>query len=104
VGLERRCCVEEDGGALSSSVLSQAVAISRDGQLIASGDADGKLIAWYGDSGKSLTQAIKGHSSSIHSLDLSPDGAFVATGSKDKTTKLWNTKAWQMHGNPETGV
>jgi WD40 repeat protein len=80
----------------------RAVAVSRDGQLIASSDDDGKLIIWHGDTGESLTQAIKTHSNLIYSLDFSPDGAVLATGSLDKTTtrKLWNTKTCQMHGNP----
>jgi WD40 repeat protein len=77
-----------------------SLAVSRDGQLIAGGDNDGKLIVWHGDTGESLTQAIKAHSDYIYSLDFSPDGTVLATGSKDKTTKLWSTETWQMHGNP----
>jgi WD40 repeat protein len=77
-----------------------AVAVSRDGQLIASGDENGELIAWHGDTGESLTQAIKVHSKPILSLDFSPDGALLATGSWYRTTKLWSTKTWQVQGNP----
>jgi hypothetical protein len=77
-----------------------AVAVSRDGQLIASGDDHGKLIVWHGDTGEPITQAIQAHSNWIFSLDFSPDGAVLATGSWDKTTKLWNTKTWQVDGNP----
>jgi WD40 repeat protein len=53
----------------------RAVAVSRDGQLIASGDNDGKLIVWHdpGDTGESLTQINQAHSSWIWSLDFSPD-------------------------------
>jgi len=78
----------------------QAVAISGDGQLIASGDVYGELIAWHGETGKSLTKPIKGHSSRIRSLDFSPDGAVLATGSYDGRTKLWSTKTWMEQGNP----
>jgi WD40 repeat protein len=66
----------------------RAMAVSRDGQLIASGDIDGKLIVWHGDTGESITQAIQAHSDYIFSLDFSPDGAVLATSSKDTTTKL----------------
>jgi len=76
-----------------------ALSVSRDGQLIASGDFSGELIAWNGDTGESV-RAINAHSSFILSLDFSPDGAVLATGSDEKTTKLWNTKTWQLQGEP----
>jgi WD40 repeat protein len=76
------------------------VAVSGDGQLIASGDQKGELIAWHGDTNKSPTQTIQGHSKRISSLDFSPDGAVLASGSSDQTTKLWCTKTWHMQGNP----
>jgi len=76
------------------------LAVSRDGQLIASGDTGGYLIVWHGETGKSLTQPIKAHSDWIYSLDFTPDGTVLATGSADKTTKLWSTKTWELQGNP----
>ncbi|KAJ8595030.1 hypothetical protein M405DRAFT_871979 [Rhizopogon salebrosus TDB-379] len=79
-----------------------AIAVSRNGKLIGSGDKKGNLIAWHGDTGKSLTGAIKGHSHQICSLDFSPDGSVLATGSFDYTTKLWSTKTWQVHGKTIT--
>ncbi|KAG2357625.1 WD40-repeat-containing domain protein [Suillus spraguei] len=74
-----------------------SLAVSRDGQLIASGDGGGKIIIWHGETGESL---IKAHSSWIKSLDFSPDGTVLASGSFDQTTKLWNTKTWQQQGDP----
>ncbi|KAG2364291.1 hypothetical protein BDR07DRAFT_1402050 [Suillus spraguei] len=76
------------------------LAVSRDGQLIASGDYDGEVVVWYGlETGELLTQSIKAHSNWV-SLDFSPDGTVLATGSWDNTTKLWNTKTWEQQGNP----
>ncbi|KAJ8594801.1 WD40 repeat-like protein [Rhizopogon salebrosus TDB-379] len=77
-----------------------AVAVSKDGKLIASGDDDGKLIAWHGDTGEPLIQIAEVHPSTIRSLDFSPDGAVLASGSFDKTTELWSTETWQIQGNP----
>jgi len=70
------------------------------GKLIASSDMGGKLIAWGGDTGKSLTNAIQAHSEPILSLDFSPDSGVLASVSSDKTIKFWRTDTWQIHGNP----
>jgi WD40 repeat protein len=76
------------------------LAVSRDGQIMASGDGGGEIIAWRGETGESLTEPIKAHSDRICSVDFSPDGAVLATGSYDTTTKFWCTKTWQMQGEP----
>jgi WD40 repeat protein len=76
------------------------LAVSRDGQIMASGDLKGEIIAWHGETGESLTEPIKGHSDAICSVDFSPDGAVLATGSHDFATKFWCTKTWQMQGEP----
>jgi WD40 repeat protein len=77
----------------------RSVAVSRDGQLIASGDDGGELIAWNRD-GESLIQPIKVHSRHMWWLDFSPDSTLLASGSWDTTTELWNTKTWQVQGDP----
>ncbi|KAG1845679.1 WD40-repeat-containing domain protein [Suillus subalutaceus] len=79
------------------------VAVSRDGRLIASGDREGKLIAWHGKTGEPLTQSyecIDAHSKCICSLDFSPDCTMMASGSFDQTIKLWSTTTWQVQGDP----
>jgi WD40 repeat protein len=74
--------------------------VSRDGQFIASGDRDGEVIIWQGETGESLIQLTKAHSGGITSLDFSPDGTVLTTSSWDKTMKLWPTKTWERQGNP----
>jgi WD40 repeat protein len=74
------------------------VALSRDGQLIASSDDAGYVTAWHGDTGRPLTQTFKAHSGSC-SLDFSPDGTTLATTSWDGTG-LWSTETWQQVGSP----
>jgi WD40 repeat protein len=78
----------------------EALAVSRNGQIIASGDYGGKLIAWHGDTVESLTQPIKAHPHQVYSLDFSPDGTVLATGGWQDRVKLWCTKTWQMQGEP----
>ncbi|KAG2337096.1 hypothetical protein BDR05DRAFT_970635 [Suillus weaverae] len=77
----------------------RSVAISRDGQFIASGDLGGELIAWNRD-GELITKPIKVHSNGIFSLDFPPDSTLLASGSFDSTVELWNTKTWQVQENP----
>ncbi|KAG2348214.1 hypothetical protein BDR05DRAFT_506179 [Suillus weaverae] len=74
-----------------------ALAVSRDGQLIASGDESGEVIAWNGETGEPLIlQPIKAHSQRISSLDFSPDATELATGSGDCTVELWDTPTWHQ--------
>ena len=54
--------------------------------MIASGYRRGELIAWDADT------TIEARTDPIHSLDVSPDSAVLATGSLHKTTNLWSTK------------
>jgi WD40 repeat protein len=75
----------------------RALAISRDSQIIASGDEKGEIIAWHGETCESLTQRLKVHSDWITSMDFSLDG-ILATGSWDNTVRFWCTQTWQMQG------
>ncbi|KIK34626.1 hypothetical protein CY34DRAFT_56531, partial [Suillus luteus UH-Slu-Lm8-n1] len=78
----------------------RALGVSRDGRIIAGGDFGGEIIAWHGETGKSLTQAIKAHFKGISSVDFSLDGTVLVTSSYDGMTTFWCTKTWQMQGEP----
>jgi serine/threonine protein kinase len=70
----------------------QAIAISPDGQLIASGSNDNNIKLWQLTTGKLLrnfNRWFSGHSSMVDSLAFSPDGQLLASGSWDDTIKLW---------------
>jgi WD40 repeat protein len=83
----------------SSRVCS--LAVSRDGQIIASGDRGGVVIVWHGETGESLIEPIQNaHSNWINSVDFSPDGTVLVTGSEDGKTKFWCTRTWKMQGKP----
>ncbi|MGK3963280.1 pentapeptide repeat-containing protein [Sorangium sp. So ce118] len=65
-----------------------AVTISPDGALLASGHADGLVLCDLATG--SPLRMLKGHSGVVMSIAFSPDGATLASGSKDGTVRLWD--------------
>jgi COMPASS component SWD3 len=51
--------------------------------------ADGAVKVWDTRSGK-LIHTFEGHLAGISTISWSPDGATIASGSDDKTIRLWN--------------
>jgi WD40 repeat protein len=39
---------------------------------------------------------LKGHKMSVNSVAYSPDGKFIASGSQDKTVKIWSVKTYLL--------
>ncbi|MBX3083226.1 MAG: protein kinase [Anaerolineae bacterium] len=65
------------------------VVFSPDGQYVASGGRDGKVLLWERSTGK-LMQTFEGHTDAIVGLAFSSDGSKLVTGSFDKTCILWD--------------
>jgi WD40 repeat protein len=65
------------------------VGFSPDGQQLASGSGDNTIKIWDVTTGKVLN-TLKGHESSVWSVEFSPDGKKLASGSEDKTIKIWD--------------
>ncbi len=57
--------------------------------VIVSGSHDNTIKIWDTADG-SLLHTLKGHTNSIWSIAISPDGLRIVSGSNDKTIRIWN--------------
>ncbi len=88
----------------------ESVAFSRDGTLAttASEFFDDTIKLWNVATGNAIT--LKGHTGNVTSLVFSRDGTQLASGSNDKTVKLWdvvtrtNTATFEGHKDYVTSV
>ncbi len=70
-----------------------SVAFSADGKTLATGSDNARL--WDVSTGQQ-TAEFKGHTKGLVSVAISPDGTKLATGSFDKTAKLWDIPTGQI--------
>ena len=66
-----------------------SLAISPDGQLLASGSHDDIIRLWNIQTGE-LMQKLSGHQSTIADVAFSADGQSLASGSHDGSIKVWD--------------
>ena len=72
------------------------VAFSPDGKTIASAGMDHIILIWDADTGKQIGKPLKGHRNYITSLSWEPlikmnQSRRLASSSKDKTVRVWDT-------------
>jgi WD40 repeat protein len=76
---------------------------SPDERWVASGDSDGKLWIWNALNGR-LHACRRGHAQIIRACAISSDGRLCATGSADRTVRLWTLPDAEPRGLlPTTG-
>jgi WD40 repeat protein len=85
-----------------------SVAFSPNGKFLASGSggvweeglsveellAERVVKVWEVGSWREVA-TLRGHDDSVLSVNFSPDGKFLASGSRDKTVKVWEVGSWQ---------
>src|SRR5262245_20856688 len=67
-----------------------ALAISPDGKVLASGSARGTVCLWALPSGKEL-RVLTGHRGSVYAVAFSPDGKTLASSATDGSIRFWET-------------
>ena len=88
--------------AIRASNPINAVAVSSDGKLIASGDCTGVVQIWDGSSYEPVGNAGE-HDRYITSVCFSPDSRWLVSGSWDKTVRMWDCRTGQAIGSPLLG-
>ncbi|KAG1753101.1 WD40-repeat-containing domain protein [Suillus occidentalis] len=80
-----------------------AVAVSRNGRWVATGGGDwntkdGEPKACEVETG--IVKTFKGHSSLIFCIDISADNTWLASGSRDRTARIWNMETGELVAGP----
>lgn len=71
-----------------------SVAVTPDGKLLASGDANGRIRIWELETGREVT-SFMAHDGEVRALAFSPDGSRLASGGQFRQLKLWDTANWR---------
>ena len=78
-----------------------AAVLSADTQLLftASANRDMTIVVWHVATGKEL-RSMKGHAGPVNTLNLSPDGRFLFSGSDDRSVRMWDAGANPKQNEP----
>lgn len=82
-------------GTLIGHLNVYSVAISPDGQTLASCGDDKTIKIWNLNTGE-LLRTFTGHSDIVWSVTFSPDGQILASCSEDKTLKIWKLDTGEL--------
>ncbi|MBI5497728.1 MAG: protein kinase [Deltaproteobacteria bacterium] len=72
-----------------------AVALSDNGELVATGDANGTL-SWWTTSPLRREVALAAHAGAVQYVAISRDGRFVATAGRDRTLAVWGVESGRL--------
>ncbi|WP_052334329.1 WD40 domain-containing protein [Kamptonema formosum] len=72
-----------------------SVAISPDGQTVASGGSDPPITLWDTGTGRRL-RTLTEDSGTVYSVAFSPNGKILASGGEDSTVRIWNYRTGEL--------
>lgn len=86
----------------------ESVAISSDGQTLASGSLDETIKLWNLHSTQEIRTQNCGYLGGVHCITFSPDGQTLGSGHKDGTVRFWNLNTgeelFRLRGHSVNGV
>ena len=82
-----------DTGTSGLETAIPGLAISPDGNVVASSRGTGNLRVWDARDGNELAE-LSGHEGDIPAVAFSPDGSLLATGDDQGNLLLWDTATW----------
>jgi len=93
------------GGALDAVRRNDISGARRDLALLKELSGDERFAARLATawSDQSIGETLRGHNKEVTSIAFSPDGKMLASGSYDKTIRLWDTSTWRAIGDPLIG-
>ncbi|QRV95991.1 WD repeat-containing protein [Ceratobasidium sp. AG-Ba] len=87
---------------IQSNDYLRTLAITPDGARIVAGGGN-DVVVWNTRTGHKLLGPLKGHSNTILSVAVSPDGSTFASGAYDKEIRIWDTETGHAVLGPLTG-
>jgi WD40 repeat protein len=83
------------GNVLATANNGGGIAVSPDGQTVATGQDDGTVKIWEISSGN-LVKTFTGHSGTVWAVAYAPDQRFLFSGGSDRSVAVWDIRTGQL--------
>lgn len=99
VGDDNVCYTWDDRSRKSSQYIQQrfpltSVALLDERQLLFTGGIDNMISAWDLRKTSAPAWSMKGHTDTVSSLKVDPEGSFLLSSSMDNTLRIWDVRAY----------